>query len=171
MTNVPSDSVTGASLADYRSFMSRFPTGVSIVTAKDPSGRPWGMTCSSVCSVALEPPTLLVCLRVGSPTLAAILRQSTFAVNLLHEGAQPAAELFASGAADRFDRVRWAAGPGAGGPHLLDHAHAVAHCQVSGTCPVGDHTVVFGEVYQTSRQEGQRPLLYGMRSYAAWPVR
>jgi flavin reductase (DIM6/NTAB) family NADH-FMN oxidoreductase RutF len=40
------------------------------------------MTCSSVSCVSLEPPTLLVCLRQGSPTLKATLGAETFAVNL-----------------------------------------------------------------------------------------
>src|SRR5439155_979792 len=47
----------------FRAMMSAFPTGVAVVTTTDADGRPHGMTCSSVCSVTLEPPTLLVCLR------------------------------------------------------------------------------------------------------------
>lgn len=42
------------------------------------------MTCLSLCSVNVDPPTLLVCLRAQSPTLVAILRCGTFATNLLH---------------------------------------------------------------------------------------
>lgn len=159
----------GDPLADFRSFMARFPTGVAVVTTLDPDGAPRGMTCSSVCSVTLKPPTLLVCLRSGSPTLAAMLEQSMFAVNLLHDRAQPVAQLFASGMPDRFDRVRWQAEPG-GGPHLLDDAHAVADCRVSHTDLVGDHMVVFGEVHQIWQRPGPEPLLYGLRQYAAWPA-
>jgi flavin reductase (DIM6/NTAB) family NADH-FMN oxidoreductase RutF len=158
--SVPSD--------DFRSLMCAFPTGVSIVTTIDDHDAPWGMTCSSVCSVTLEPPTLLVCLRNGSPTLAALLGRSAFAVNLLHDGAQPVAELFASGRPDRFDQVDWVIQPGWAGPHLVGNAHAVAHCQVAMTQPVSDHTVVFGHVFQVSLRDGQRPLLYGLRRYAAW---
>ncbi|MFB9902315.1 flavin reductase family protein [Allokutzneria oryzae] len=154
----------------FRSLMAGFPTGVAVLTTNDLDGTPWGMTCSSVCSVSLEPPTLLVCVRNGSPTLGAMLRQGTFAVNLLHDGARPTAELFASGDPERFDRVQWAHGPSHGGPHLVDDAHAVADCRVSRTQTVGDHIVVFGEVFTVTHQSGPHPLLYGMRQYAAWPA-
>ncbi|GAA3086275.1 flavin reductase family protein [Streptosporangium carneum] len=164
----------GVGAAEFRLLMSALPAGVTIVTTVDLDGRPWGMTCSSVCSVSLEPPVLLVCLRRGSPTLEAMLRRSTFAVNLLHERARAAAELFASGAPDRFDSVRWSVGQGAGGPYLTDDAHAVAHCEIRQAEVVGDHAVVFGAVFHTEheprRAETARPLLYGLRRYASWPA-
>jgi flavin reductase (DIM6/NTAB) family NADH-FMN oxidoreductase RutF len=153
--------------AEFRSLMADFPTGVAVVTAIGAGGRPWGMTCSSVCSVSLHPPTLLICLRQGSVTLAALLDHAAFAVNFLHDRARGVAELFASGAADRFDRVTWAAR--AAGPGLPEAAHAVADCRVVTTESVGDHIVVFGEVFGVEQTAGDRPLLYGRRRYAAFP--
>jgi flavin reductase (DIM6/NTAB) family NADH-FMN oxidoreductase RutF len=153
----------------FRALMSTVPGGVTVVTASGPDGRPWGMTCSSLSSVAVDPPTLLVCVRSFSPTLAAMLTSSAFTINLLHDRARPVAELFASGAADRFDRVRWRAEPAFGGPHLLDAAHAIADCAVTRTVEVGDHTVVFGMVLQVERRLPAKPLLYGLREYSAWP--
>ncbi|WP_242582364.1 flavin reductase family protein [Amycolatopsis sp. 195334CR] len=167
---VTADAVT-VGAGEFRALMSGFPTGVSIVTTRDLDDRPWGMTCSAICSVSVDPPTLLVCLRRESPTLAALLRRATFTVNLVHEHGRPAAELFASGAADRFDRVRWTAEPGAGGPHLVDDAHAIADCAVTRHEVVGDHSVVFGQVFRLSPQAPvpPRPLLYGRRQFASWP--
>src|SRR5256885_16017012 len=103
---------------DLGPFMSGFPPGVSIVSAFDEEDRPLGMTCTSLCSVTLSPPTLLVCLRQGSPTLDAVLTTGTFSVNLLAHHARPTAALFGSGAPDRFDRVAWSRPDSAGGPHL-----------------------------------------------------
>jgi flavin reductase (DIM6/NTAB) family NADH-FMN oxidoreductase RutF len=158
--------------AGFRSFMAAYPAGVAIVTTIEPGGHPCGMTCTSLCSVTLRPPTILVCLRGSSPTLAAIVRRATFAVNLLHQAAEPAAALFASGAPDRFDRVRWYYSQDLGGPQLPDDAHATAHCSLSRAEPVGDHTVIFGEVFKIwQRAEPPQPLLYGQRRYAAWPGR
>ncbi len=156
----------------FRSLMSSFPSGVAIVTTSDLDGQPWGMTCSSVCSVAVEPPTLLVCLREESPTLAAMLRCQTFAVNLLHARAEAAADLFASGTPHRFDMVRWSADLEAGGPHLVDDAHAIADCRISRTVSAGDHTVVFGRVFRVEHPVAveQSPLLYGLRTYSSWSV-
>jgi flavin reductase (DIM6/NTAB) family NADH-FMN oxidoreductase RutF/SAM-dependent methyltransferase len=155
----------------FRTLMAGFPAGVAVVTVLDGDGRPRGMTCSSLCSVSLEPPTLLVCLRHGSPTLAAVRDRGRFAVNLLHHRARATAELFASGAADRFDRVPWLADDGRAGPHLSGDAHSVADCVVSGTERIGDHEVVFGRVRRIDRFAGPAPLLYGLRGYAGWPDR
>ena len=155
----------------FRSMMSRFPSGVAIVAANGRGGEPWGMTCSSVCSVSLEPPTLLVCLRMGSPTLRAVLDSGCFSVNLLHERAQAAAELFASGNPNRFDLVRWERPATASGPHLVADAHTIADCRLDGSRQVGDHVVVFGEVSEISELPGHRPLLYGLREYHSWPRR
>jgi flavin reductase (DIM6/NTAB) family NADH-FMN oxidoreductase RutF len=168
----PSEPPPEVGLDDFRRLMAGFPTGVAIVTAMDPCGRPAGMTCSSLCSVTLDPPTLLVCLRRGGPTLESTLRGSGFTVNLVRAEAQATAELFASGAADRFTRVRWQAGPGFGGPRLFDDAHAIADCRVSQVTVVGDHAVVFGEVCRVllPSQDVAQPLLYGLRRYAAWPA-
>jgi flavin reductase (DIM6/NTAB) family NADH-FMN oxidoreductase RutF len=153
-----------------RQLMAGFPTGVGIVTAFDAEARPWGMTCTSLASVALEPPTLLVCLRSGSPTLHAALTAGEFAMNLLHEGARSTAELFASGAPDRFDCVEWTVPPSAAGPHLRSDAHAVANCVVVRQDTHGDHVVVFAEVRDALLNPAPAPLLYGLRRYASWPT-
>ncbi|GIJ24440.1 flavin reductase family protein [Micromonospora lutea] len=153
--------------AQFRSLMASHPAGVAIVTTTALNGVPWGMTCSSVCSVALKPPTLLVCLRAASPTLAALLAVSTFAVNLLRDQGERAAQLFASGAPDRFEQIDWAPDPDSGMPHLIDDAHTAADCRVSNALPVGDHVVVFGTVLRvrTHAVAPVSPLLYGMRRY------
>ncbi|AGP53585.1 flavin reductase family protein [Streptomyces rapamycinicus] len=155
--------------ADLRTLMAAFPTGVSIVTATARDDTTWGMTCTSLCSVSLDPPMLLVCLRCGSPTLDAICESGLFAVNLLHGQAQPTAELFASGAPDRFERIIWHAKDGAAGPHLTGSSHTIADCSVFSTQVVGDHTVVLGKVDLVTPIRAQHPLLYGLRGYASWP--
>ncbi|MCX2926909.1 flavin reductase family protein [Streptomyces sp. NEAU-W12] len=158
---------------DFRALMSLFPTGVAVIGAMDGAGRPWGMTCSSLCAVSLSPPVLLVCLRSGSPTLAALERTGAFSVNLLHHSARDVAELFASGDPDRFRRTAWHLPDEiAAGPHLRDAAHAVGDCRVDGVRQVGDHTVVFGRVTRVSVAAGPErvPLLYGLRRYAVWPT-
>ena len=157
---------------EFRSLMSRLPSGVTVVTVSEPGGGRWGTTCSSVCSVSLDPPMLLVCLHADSATLAAILRRSMFAVNLLHEGARYAAEVFSSARIGRFSRVNWRDEPGFSGPHLIDDAHAIADCRVVRVVPMGDHSVVFGKVVasQQDARRPARPLLYGLRQYLTWPA-
>jgi flavin reductase (DIM6/NTAB) family NADH-FMN oxidoreductase RutF len=147
----------------YREFMSAFASGVAVVTAVDPSGRPQGMTCTSLASVTLSPPTLLVSLRHGSATLAAVSSARVFAVNLLRDGACDVALLFAGPQPDRFSRVSWQPSPG-GSPWLHADALGVADCVVRQAVDVGDHRVVFGEVVHVLTVDGD-PLLYGRRRF------
>jgi flavin reductase (NADH) len=169
MPRTPAAEEEIVSAAGFRSLMSEFPSGVAIVTATGHDGTPWGMTCSSLCSVSVDPPTLLVCLRAESPTLAAILASSAFAVNLVHTGGQSVADLFASGTPARFDMVGWEPGPA--GPHLPLYSHATADCRVCGANQVGSHLVVLGAVQGITQRRGQVPLLYGRRRYLEWPDR
>lgn len=169
MAQDPSVPSTSVPVSGFRELMAQFPSGVAVVTAVDADGIPRGMTCSSVCSVTPLPPTLLVCLRHGSPTLMSVLERTRFTVNILHVEGQPVAELFASGDPDRFDRIRWNLAEDAGGPHLTDYAHAIADCRVARTEHVGDHVVVFGEIYRARAHDEQPALLYGRRQYRAWP--
>ncbi|GAA2256832.1 hypothetical protein GCM10010232_53210 [Streptomyces amakusaensis] len=158
--------------SQFRSLMTTFPTGVAIVTTGEAEEGLAGLTVSSVSSVSLEPPVLLVCLHKNSNTLKSLLRRCTFAVNLLHDGAGETAKLFASGDQGRFKKVEWEYGPEFGGPHLVNDAHSIADCRISHTLSMGDHHVVFGEVFRVEQQslERVRPLLYGMRRFFSWPA-
>lgn len=150
----------------FRGFMSSYFTGVTIITSIDGDERPHGLTCNSLTSVTLDPPTLLVCLDTRSGTLAAVSSRGEFTVNLLDDGAQSTAELFASPKPDRFDQVAWQRTALTGLPWLVEDAFAVAECQVAETLIVGDHAVLFGRVVNVQASPGN-PLLYGMGTFSA----
>ncbi|GAA4548791.1 flavin reductase family protein [Amycolatopsis samaneae] len=153
--------------AHFRDLMSAFPTGVTVVTATDTDGRPHGMTCTSVTSVSLTPPMLLVCLTPGQ-TLAAALATGRFAVNFLHSRGRAAAEIFSTPGVPRFDRVKWAPLGAGRPPRLVDHAFAVASCTVRNATTAGDHQVVLGDVDIVIDHQPDRPLMYGFRQFADW---
>ncbi|MER7772824.1 flavin reductase family protein [Kitasatospora sp. NPDC096140] len=154
---------------DYRGLMSRFPTGVAVVTTTDPVGRPRGLTCSSLSSVTTAPPVLSVCLKAPSSTLDALVARQAFAVNLLHTGGQAAARVFTTAVAERFAHVDWRPSPVLGLPWLSGDALALAGCRVRQLIEVGDHVLVLGEVVEVHRAGGV-PLLYGLRRFADWPA-
>ncbi|RKN08407.1 flavin reductase family protein [Streptomyces radicis] len=152
---------------DYRALMSAFPTGVAVVTSIDENAEPRGATCSSLCSVTLTPPTLLVCLTTRSSTLAAIRDSGRFGVNLLHARARRTAEIFATPVDDRFGQVPWKQLGQGGVPWLIRDAFAVADCRVAGLSAVGSHTIVLGRVAGTHSSPAV-PLLYGLRQFSRW---
>lgn len=151
---------------DHKELMCLFPTGVAVVTAVDDDGVPHGMTCTSLSSVTLSPPTLLVCLNRASGTLRAV-RGGRFAVNLLHARGREAARVFSTAVEDRFGVVRWRYSEVTGMPWLAEDAHAFAGCVVRESAVVGDHEVVLGEVCEIVRGR-DLPLLYGMREFSVW---
>ncbi|MFG2618875.1 flavin reductase family protein [Streptomyces sp. NPDC048507] len=161
--------LTVAPPRDLTEFMSAFPSGVAIVTARSPEHGPQGLTCSSLISVTLDPPTLLVSLKSRSPVLAAIRRQGRFAVNLLRDGGERAARTFSSPVADRFGEVAWCDSPALGLPWLAEDAFALAECALTETHAVGDHVLVLGRVANTQQCADASPLLYGLRSFTSWP--
>jgi len=155
----------GVSTTALKAFMNGYFTGVTIVTSVDGSGRPHGLTCNSLVSVTLDPPTLLVCLDRRSGTLTAVRERGAFAVNLLSEHARAAAQVFASADPDRFGAVVWEPSPNGALPRLVDDAFAIAECAVTDVHSVGDHDVVFGRVLDVEGESGS-PLLYGMRTFS-----
>lgn len=154
--------------ACYRRLMSAFPTGVAAMTTTDELNRPRGATCTSLSSVSLCPPTLLVCLHNGSGTLTAIGTRGSFVVNLLHCRGHDAGTVFSVPADNRFASVVWRPVGRLRLPWLVRDAFAVALCRLADSAVVGDHTVVFGEVTEVA-QTDDVPLLYGMRRFSARP--
>lgn len=154
---------------DFLSLMAQFPSGVVVVTTLGDNGVPLGLTCSSLCSVSLRPPLLLVCIANGSRTLNALRDRGHFAVNLLHHNGRGAARTFAGDAMDRFEAVAWQRLPIAQMPGLSDAAHTAAECRLHAATVTGDHTVVVGEVLSVQSMATGAPLLYGLRQYVTWP--
>ena len=137
----------------------RLASGVSVVTALGEDGMT-GMTASSVTSVSLRPPLLLVSITHGSRTLAAIRARRAFAVHLLRSDQQELAGHFAGhpGATQPEHRMVL-------GAPVLPDALAWSVCLLEAEHEYGDHTLVIGAVAATQVGIG-RPLVWHDRAYA-----
>jgi flavin reductase (DIM6/NTAB) family NADH-FMN oxidoreductase RutF len=147
---------------EFRSALSRFPSGVTVVTAID-DGKPWGMTVSAFSSVSLEPPLILICIDKKAAGHGCLFVGSHFAVNILSEEQETVSRRFASRDVDRFDGTGFR--HGLTGAPLLDGVIAILECRVDQCYEGGDHTIVLGEVIATSIAEG-KPLAYFRGGYA-----
>jgi flavin reductase like protein len=65
--------------------MGKVISTVRVVTTDEPGGC-FGLTVSSMSSVTIEPPSMLVCIHGGSPVVAVVERNRTLCVNRLGEG-------------------------------------------------------------------------------------
>ena len=150
--------------ARFRQLLGRFATGVTVLTVRDPSGRPCGMTASSLASVSLEPPLVSVCIDHEAELHDLIAAASEFVVNVLESGQEELARRFSLTHDDRFDGVGYHLGPD--GQVLLDGALAHIECERFAAYPGGDHTIIVGRVAGGDTREG-RPLVYFRGGYTA----
>jgi 3-hydroxy-9,10-secoandrosta-1,3,5(10)-triene-9,17-dione monooxygenase reductase component len=128
---------------DLRQVFRDLPQPVAVITGLSPTGRPVGMTVSSLTSASLVPPLVLFCPAVTSRAWAAARERSSFAVNILGHRHGELAMRFA-GPGDRFAGVRTL--PTDEGVPVLADALTVLVCDTVDEHPAGDHTVVLGRV-------------------------
>jgi flavin reductase ActVB len=141
--------------------MARLSAHVSIVTAYDRAGQPRGFTASSVCSLSLDPPLVLVCIARTSASHDVFVRSQRFAVNVLRDDHEDLAMRFATAGADRFRGADFVHDRHA--PHLPDALTSLT-CSLHATYPGGDHTIVVGRVERVSTSSGD-PLVYFDRRF------
>jgi flavin reductase (DIM6/NTAB) family NADH-FMN oxidoreductase RutF len=148
--------------------MASFPSGVAVVTTVSDDGTPRGLTTTAVCSVSADPPTVLVCVDLGSRTLAALRARRRFVVNFIGNGRSELCLMFASKREDKFAGVSWRP-TAAGMPLLADDVLAWAECVTLHELEVGDHVLFVGRVEEGGVQpELEPPLMYYRRSWGVW---
>ncbi|WP_411104278.1 flavin reductase [Streptomyces sp. cmx-4-9] len=149
----------------FRQVLSRWPSGVGIVTTAGADG--WhGMTASSFSSVSLAPPLVLVCLDRDIRSHDLLIRNGVFAVNVLGRDHLALGRRFAgmeAGVTDRFAAGDWL--PGATGSPVLTDSAAWVDCRVRHRYPGGDHTIFLGEVVAAGVPRITSPLLFHSRSW------
>ena len=152
---------------DFRSALSRFPSGVNVVTTKDAAGQPHGITVSAFCSVSLSPPLVLICIEITTASHDAFAESGVFVINILKESQQYLSEQFAAPAVDKFEDVEFRSGID-GVPVLID-ALASLECRLKHTYAGGDHTIYVGEVETINLSKG-KPLIYFQGDYTGVKV-
>lgn len=142
---------------EFRAALSRFASGVTVVTTKDSGGHLHGITVSAFCSVSLEPPLILVCIEKTAGSHQAFKQAGAFVVNFLREGQQAVSNHFASPLDDKFSGVEYRSGmlelP------VLNAALAALECRLVHAYDGGDHTIFVGEVARAEVSDGA-PLIY-----------
>ena len=146
-----------------------FATGVTIVTARTPTGELIGLTANSFNSVSLNPPLVLWSLSQGASSLSAFSTGSHYAINVLAASQKPLAERFAMRGVDRWEGVQFTLG--VSGAPLLEGCVATFECFNRSRHEEGDHVIFVGEVERCTSQAGLAPLLYhGGRFYTEHPL-
>ena len=156
------------SAADFRSAMRHLAGGVSVITAgraKDITG----MTVTSVSSLSVDPPTLIVSINRESSSWPLIKRHGFFGVNILTADQLDIAERFTGKGglkgADRFAGAEWTTR--ASGVPLLVGALAAADCEVEDIVERHSHAIVIGRVLDMQVSARTAALAYWQGQYVA----
>ena len=147
---------------EFRRALSRFASGVTVVTTKDNSGKLYGITVSAFCSVSLEPPLVLVCIEKTAGSHHAFEQSGVFVVNILRENQQTISNHFASHSDNKFSGISYRSGiedlP------VLEDALVNLECRLRYSHEGGDHTIYVGEIENATIKDGN-PLLYSHGDY------
>ena len=142
----------------FRQAMRRVASTVNVITICI-GGEPMGITATAMSSLALDPPSLLVCINRAAALHGSMGDVSHFGVNVLHRDQEHLAQMFA----DRSKQaLRFASGwhldcerP----PRLLD-AQASILCRRIDHHQFGTHSIFIGVVEEVVVRPEVEPLVY-----------
>ena len=150
---------------DFRQAMRRVASTVNVITIC-PGGAPMGITATAMSSLAMDPPSLLVCINRMAAMHASMEDVSHFCVNVLHRDQEAIAQMFAD---RRQHALRFTSGwtvdcerP----PRLID-AQAAILCRRTEHHRFATHSIFIGVVEEVALREDVNPLVYLNGDYGA----
>lgn len=148
--------------------MARLASSVVVVSARLGDGFR-GLTATSLVSISVEPPMVLVGLERTTATRTAVVEGKAFNVSVLTRAQEFVAERFA-GRAPAVDAA-WREVPhriGTNGIPLIEGCAAWLECALTAVHAAGDHDICVGEVRAAALGAGE-PLILWDRSF--WTLR
>jgi len=150
--------------ADYLAAFRSVPSAVAVVAATD-GVRAHGLTASSVTSLSIDPPLVLVCVRHDSRILPMIRASKRFSLSFLSDQQREVASHFASAqrpaGSAQFHGIPHRAGRF--GLPILDGASAWLACDLWREYPGGDHAIVCGLVREANGSDAHPLLSYAQQ--------
>jgi flavin reductase (DIM6/NTAB) family NADH-FMN oxidoreductase RutF len=159
---------TEVTASHFRNAMRQLTGGVSVITAgkgRDISG----MTVTSVSSLSVDPPSLIVSLNRESSSWQLVKHYGFFGVNILTSDHVDIAERFTGKGglkgAERFAGAQWTTR--ASGVPLLADALAAIDCEVEDVVERHSHAIVIGRVLDAAVSVRTAALAYWQGRYVA----
>lgn len=129
----------------FKRGMRRLAAGVSVITTAVGSDR-YGLVATSVTSVSVNPPSLLICVNRSATSHDGIAAAGVFCVNVLGEGDEGIGKRFSSPHYRdiRFSHRTWR--PLLTGAPALVGCLGSFDCRITRSVPVATHTIFVAEV-------------------------
>jgi flavin reductase (DIM6/NTAB) family NADH-FMN oxidoreductase RutF len=146
--------------------MRRFASTVTVISLTHGLER-HGITATSVTSVSMDPPSLLICVNMAGYFHDLLSKAERYCVNVLHEEHAGVSQAFSRPApsSQRFIQGQWF--EDRRGTPFLANAQANIFCRKTMYVPYGSHSIVVGEVETAQVCEDISPLLYKDGTYAS----
>ena len=148
---------------NFRQAMRSYIYSVSVMSNIDFYGKHSAITVSSVTSVALDPPSLLVCINKSAGIHETIQEGSGFCINLLTKNQEDISNLCSSFQTEgkRFNDQDW----NLKNIPFLKSAQANIFCTVDKLIPYHTHPIVIGHVTDSFSNQEINTLTYVDGSY------
>tara|TARA_Y200000002_G_scaffold49632_3_gene35664 strand:- start:3462 stop:3926 length:465 start_codon:yes stop_codon:yes gene_type:complete len=143
---------------DFRKAMRNYIYSVSILSNKNIDGELNAITVSSVTSISMEPPSLLVCINKSSRIHDTLVKNSDFCINLLNKNQQEISNICSTDSLydQRFDHDKWNTQT----IPFLEEAQANIFCSIEDLVPYHTHTIVIGRVLNAISNDKINTLSY-----------
>lgn len=150
--------------------MRKVAGAVSVITTVGNDGERRGLTATAICSLSVEPPSLIACVNRKTWVAQFVPARGVFAVNVLCHAQETIARTFAGQtelhAGDRFSVGDWATGE-TGAP-IVRGALVSFECRLESLVEHTTHIILIGQVVQTRPGEGH-PLVYLDGAFSSVP--
>ena len=129
---------------NFRLAMRRYIYSVSIMSNRDSNNNPNAITVSSVTSISMEPPSILICINKSSKIHDSIVSGSKFCINLLTKDQHELSNICSDDQKhdQRFVDQNW----NLDNLPFLENAQANIFCKVDNLSSYHTHTIVIGLV-------------------------
>jgi flavin reductase (DIM6/NTAB) family NADH-FMN oxidoreductase RutF len=143
---------------NFRLAMRRYIYSVSIMSNKDNADNPNAITVSSVTSISMDPPSLLICINKSSRIHNSIELESKFCINLLNNKQEDLSNICSDEDMydQRFKDENW----NLDGIPFLKNAQANIFCKVDKLTSYHTHTIVIGLVEDANYEDEISTLTY-----------
>tara|TARA_B100001939_G_C16914031_1_gene606023 strand:- start:58 stop:522 length:465 start_codon:yes stop_codon:yes gene_type:complete len=143
---------------NFRLAMRRYIYSVSIMSNKDDNGNSNAITVSSVTSISMDPPSLLICINKSSRIHDTLQIGSKFCINLLKKDQEELSNICSDEESyeERFNNENWDTKE----IPFLSNAQANIFCKVDKLTSYHTHTIVVGLVENANHTNEISTLTY-----------
>ena len=143
---------------NFRLAMRRYIYSVSIMSNKDNADNPNAITVSSVTSISMDPPSLLICINKSSRIHDTIVLGSKFCINLLNSNQENLSNICSD--EDMYDKRFKDKNWNLDDIPFLQNAQANIFCKVDKLTSYHTHTIVVGLVEDANYADEISTLTY-----------